>query len=217
MLTHARTMQGVRPERAQGDTNRARAPFSPILEACCDHADLYRMQLYSIDRHSRRRDGRATHVVKDGLHDAADRILACMQRELRARRAAINSVEDALERGRQSIEFWYSQRWAIDALEHLSGSPGYAKRRQLEHSNNQPLAVCMGGGKQRLITTLLGDVTVQALGCFCVFDDSTRPSGRTMWSRLCPGCRHSKGQSLRRAVYVRKEQHRLIFEASRAS
>jgi hypothetical protein len=186
---------------AQGDTNRARVrPDYPMLGA--SSADLYRLQLYSIDRDS------GTHIVESGLHDAADRILACQQHQLRTRQAAI-SAEDA-------IELWYVGQWAVDALEHVE-SPGYAKRRQLEHSNDHPLAVCMGGGKQRLVTTLLGDFTVQALGCFCVFDDSTRTSGRTMWSRLCPDCRHSKGQSLRRAASVRREQHRLIFEARRSS
>jgi hypothetical protein len=185
----------------KGDRTRPRLDSWPILGTLCDPEDLYRMQRYSLERRTR------DYVDLDDLHDAADRIFAVQQQELAHREHTVD-VEDAV-----ALQFvgW----WVVDALRFIA-SDGYAKRRQLEHSNGRPLAVCMGGGKQRHVTTLLGDYSVQALGCFRVFEDSTRPSGR-MWANLCPDCRHSRGQSLRRAVPLRQRQHALIAAARAAA
>ena len=150
-------------------------------------------------------------IDTDGLEEAADGMVAAQQHALRAHEHDPLD-EDAIAR---NIELWHTGLWAVTALRYLHGD-GYAKRRQLEHSDDRPLAVCVGGGTTDRVTTILGSFDFQALGCFGIFEDSKRLSGDTIWSRQCANRRPNHGQSRRRATTIRKQQHALIAAATAA-
>jgi hypothetical protein len=175
-------MRARRAEQGKGDKTRQQDGW-PLIEAYCAPDDFARMVQFSLERRRRAR------IETAGLHDAADRCLAAQQRALRDRDLDILNYADALE-------LYTFGNEPIGALKFLR-SDGYAKQRQLEHSGGRPLAVCLGGGKRWPFITILGPCEAQAVGCFRIFEDSTRPSGR-MWARLCPDCQPSKKRSRRR-------------------
>jgi hypothetical protein len=157
------------------------------------------MVQFAHDRRRRERELRAERVRPgglaldlDGLHDVADRVLESQQQALRERAETVLDYWDARV-------LYIAGSEAIGALAECE-SLGYAKQRQLVHSDNRPLAVCIAGYVRRPFTTVIGPTEVQAIGCLRVFNDSVRLSGSSMWSRLCsPDCQPSKHRSMRRA------------------
>jgi hypothetical protein len=169
-------MRAGPPQRGKGDKPHP-GGTSPIIEALCTPDDFARMVQFCLERRGR------GPIDTDGLHDAADRVLASLQHKLREIEGTVLGWADAMD-------LFVCQWDAVAALMYAypdAHPQAYAKQRQLEHSNDRPLTVCIGGGKLYPVATIIGSANAQARGCRRVFEDSKRPSGR-MWSRLCRDC-----------------------------
>lgn len=80
--------------------------------------------------------------------------------------------------------------WALHALIN-HGTAGWAKKVQLELTNQRPLAVCTGAGPY-YFPTAIGPMITSTKGCYFVFEEKTNVAGKK-WARLCPACRASGG------------------------
>jgi hypothetical protein len=177
---------------------RRRATLSEtcrILAARCPDAQV-RLFDFSIEL----RDGKSPFTW-DGLHEAAETLIACVQDELSSRRSPLDL--------RDACELVHSRLWAIHALALLTGSHAHAKRFEVGVASGRPLTVCYGSGPllppvagfQRLQAVdihLLGKVKVQIprRGCLAIIPESTRVGG-VMWRYWCSDCAPSRGAKAR--------------------
>jgi hypothetical protein len=80
------------------------------------------------------------------------------------------------------------------ALRALSdhGGWGWAKRKQLELTSGQALAICTGGRFAMFEPTEVGELRAWPIGCFGVFTEAPNVAGKK-WPPLCPDCQPCNG------------------------
>jgi hypothetical protein len=120
--------------------------------------------------------------VADELLEPIEQVIEAVQQELRKREGTQDRAA--------GVELYIAQWWALHALRESRGN-AFTKETQIRLAGGRPLAVCCGGGKGRLVKTFLGESLISGWGCFSVFEDATRLSGK-MWPRWCPGCRNNR-------------------------
>jgi hypothetical protein len=161
-----------------GDRFRPPLDYWPVLRSRCQPEDIYRLCDYS-----RARYGTAP-IDTSGLRDAAERILIEVQ-------SALREYEEHIERA-AAFELYFAQRWSLDALLWQSSHKA-AKETQIRLAGGRPLTICVGSGRGRDVVTIAGTFRITGGGCFRVFEDAKRTSGR-MWAQWCPECRPRNGK-----------------------
>jgi hypothetical protein len=116
-----------------------------------------------------------------------------------------------------AVEWTIKRDWALHAfINH--GEKAWAKRKQLELTNGQALAICTGGGPAMYIDTKIGVGRAWPTGCFYVFQEAPNIKGKK-WPRLCPDCRAIRHRNpyrdgrralKRRAIEIRAVRDRHI-------
>ena len=126
-------------------------------------------------------------VDEAGLEDAADEVLRSVHGQLVGR-----GEGEVLHR--LVARDLARHRWrALEALFHLHAAQKYAKERVVEIAAGRPLAICIGPRAQRPTSTAAGVLTAAPQGCYSIFADQTRGSGK-MWPVWCDTCKPRTGR-----------------------
>jgi hypothetical protein len=139
-----------------------------------------------------------------GLEKAARTVLFNVHCELRE---CASPLEEAA-----AWELSNAKKWAIRAFAYVPGEVR-AKKIEVELTQGEPLAICMGS--QTSVDTEMGLLHLPVLGCRSVFPDATHVTGgNRMWRDWCDKCPPNQAQPLRTA---RREHKKRVDEYLRAT
>jgi hypothetical protein len=153
----------------------------PILGGQCPEG-LLRLWRYYDERLT------TDKVDQEGLQQAAEQVLTCVQRELQGRPSPLDLPAAG--------ELWRARHFAIDALIFQRDNKHAKETERRLVAPDLPLAICIGSRKRRKIKTRAGQLEIGALGCLSTFPDTARSAGQ-MWPEWCPNCRSTARKPLR--------------------
>jgi hypothetical protein len=166
---------------------------SSVLGAKCPDA-LLRLFDYSL----RERDGGCTADQAD--EDAATAVFVSQQHELRRRGVGLRLEGDAFYELSTAVQ--WTRRVLIDRRKKKG-----AKLLELELTDGEPLAICVGAGYEKVDKQLglvrrgsikFGGGQLPVLGYGCIFlDRADAVGGRSFWLRWCPEHKPKKHQAAR--------------------
>jgi hypothetical protein len=171
---------------------RARLPEDqPILGARCPEAQA---RLFDFSVQLRERLPFST----EGLLEACETILACVQDEYRERASPLEPVA--------AIELSAARKWAMHAVALRTGSYVHARRFEITHTHGEPLTLCVGT-QVTVKSDYWEDVLeIPARGCYSIIEESRTIGGRRkLW---CDEHAPNKGQRAR----ARAREHKRFVD-----
>lgn len=204
-MTHAASKAAVARVRINGDESRRR-----VCDRCptaLGRLDVFYWEWIS----ARDKDAQAwvrakkkpitveTGVNEQGLHEAAEEVLRCVQQDLHE----FHAHREPLAMDMNTIALWKARVIAITALDWMGGQQ-FAKEVEAQVSlGEQPLALCVGSTKREPVTIYshgrFREIKMAGyIGCLRTFPDPPYGPGRR-WPRLCPDCRVRRSNAKSRA------------------